>query len=63
MKGQFMQWAKANIYENEQRREELERLVEQEKAELRSGVRTDTVGVKKAGNKALKSLEKSVSLS
>jgi len=63
MKGQFMHWAKANIYKNEQHREELERLVEQEKAELRSGVRTDTFGVKKARNKALKCLEKSVSLS
>ena len=44
VKRQFVQWAKANIYENEDRREELERLVEEEKEDLKFGVETNTVG-------------------
>ncbi|RPB24893.1 hypothetical protein L211DRAFT_848700 [Terfezia boudieri ATCC MYA-4762] len=60
IKGQLVQWAKANIYGCEERREELEQLVEEEKAELRDRVRKNIDSVKKARKKALKSLEKSV---
>ncbi|KAF8417500.1 hypothetical protein EV426DRAFT_705371 [Tirmania nivea] len=57
MKGQLAQWAKTNIYGCEERRGELEQLVEEENAELRDGVRKDGDTVKKARKKALKSLD------